>query len=702
MNSGIPALVPGLPVLYWKINNASTWNQSIGSLTGVNTYSFTFGNGVALHDVVYYYICAQDNFLYPNVAVSTASGADSLSSNPPACHILPSPTYAYRIVGTLPAGNYLIGGTGNTPSAGCTYVDITQAFGDVNDVVDRIEVTNGGSGYSLYATTVTLSGGGGSGAVAQAIIDTAGSITAIEITQNGSGYYSAPAVSIEDVSGIGATATAYISEGKVIAGPVNFVIDTSYLWGEENAFPLHLEAMVGSSATNTLTLKPGPLSSPTLYANYGYGVLKLNGADYFTLDGSNNGSSTKDLTVYYLAGYYNAAVVWIASASENDGATHNTIKNCIIQGSGASTLTYAGIFSGGTASVEHTYYALTPNSYNTIENNTIYYARNGIAALGKSASELDEGLIISNNQVGTDIAGEGVTYQGIFVENQHAGFINRNHIQNIFYNDFYHEITGINIINSKTMSVSANRIHNLRQARNGVPWYVDGIIQNTPAFNTAMNPSGNIYSNNVIYDLTSNGTCNLYNVVGIHNVSGWGDKYYYNSVYLAGQLNAIGNPGGGMSACFANGKGPSSGNTSNIEVKNNIFYMNGHNPSGVIDYYAHYAALNSYTGSTLDYNMLFDSVTGTATGHVGYFNNLNQNEISDWRSATLQDNSSLSVDPLFSSVTNLAPQPGSPLLGSGTPIPEVTTDFPGNFRDPMHPSIGAYEFQFVSTPKNLI
>lgn len=93
--------------------------------------------------------------------------------------------------------------------------------------------------------------------------------------------------------------------------------------------------------------------------------------------------------------------------------------------------------------VEYNLYALTPNFNNTIENNTIYYARNGIVALGKSATELDEGLTIKNNQVGTDIVGEGCTQRGIFAENQNAGIIAGNQIQNINYNDNYHEVTGI-------------------------------------------------------------------------------------------------------------------------------------------------------------------------------------------------------------------------------------------------------------------
>ncbi len=693
--SGVPTVLPGLPVLYWKINNAVAWNSSTGSYSSGNQYSFSFGAGVVLADVVYYYICAQDGFHTPNVAVSPAAGADGLTSSPPACSTAPATPHAYRIVGTLPAGNYLIGGTGNTPSAGCTYVDITQAFADVNNVVDRIVVTNGGSGYSQYSTYVTLSGGGGSGALAEAVVDEFGVITAIVVTRNGDGYYLPPTVTITG-AGIDAAATAYIGAGKEITGNVTFVIDTSYRSGEENYFPLHLEPVVGTGPTRTLTLKPGPLSSPTIYANYGSGVFKLNGIDYFTIDGSNNGSSSRDLTLNLLYSGINTAIVWIASATDIDGATHNTIKNCKILGADPSTLTYAGIFSGGTESIESTYYALAPNSYNTFENNNIYYARNGIVTLGKSSAEPDEGVTIKNNQLGNEAAGEGLFRQGIFIENQTGGLINGNHLQNITYSGQFYWVAGLYVVNSKNMNISANKIHNVRQTLNGASYWVDGIYQSAPAFNASDNPSGNIYVNNVLYDLTSGGENTYYNVVGIHNVNGWGDKYYYNSVYLSGQLNQTGSSNGAPSACFSNGLGVNSTYATNIEVKNNIFYINSYNPTGTNHHYAHYTVLTSYAGSNLDYNLLLDSVTGTAIGHIGRFNNANQDDIFQWRAATLQDNASLSVDPLFSSATDLAPQAGSLVLGAGIPIPGFTTDFTGAPRNAAHPSIGAYENSVIT------
>ncbi len=49
--------------------------------------------------------------------------------------------------------------------------------------------------------------------------------------------------------------------------------------------------------------------------------------------------------------------------------------------------------------------------------------------------------------------------------------------------------------------------------------------------------------------------------------------------------------------------------------------------------------------------------------------------------------------------------PCSPAVGAGMPFPEVTTDFYGNPRDPLHPTIGAVEYipsnPVPSPPSNL-
>lgn len=85
--------------------------------------------------------------------------------------------------------------------------------------VDRIAVTNAGSGYTSAPTvTVAAPGGGGTTATAVAVV-ASGAIVAVQVTNPGSGYTSAPAVSIAAPGGTGAPASASAS----ISGGVSSV-----------------------------------------------------------------------------------------------------------------------------------------------------------------------------------------------------------------------------------------------------------------------------------------------------------------------------------------------------------------------------------------------------------------------------------------------------------------------------------------------
>jgi hypothetical protein len=76
------------------------------------------------------------------------------------------------------------------------------------DIVSAINLTAGGTGYTSEPT-VTLTGGGGTGATAVAGIN-AGLVTSVTITNPGTGYTSAPVVAFSGGAGAGAAATAAV------------------------------------------------------------------------------------------------------------------------------------------------------------------------------------------------------------------------------------------------------------------------------------------------------------------------------------------------------------------------------------------------------------------------------------------------------------------------------------------------------------
>jgi hypothetical protein len=110
-------------------------------------------------------------------------------------------------VPTAPAGgttavvNFVKNGTSQSfsivnPGIGYTSApSITVPKPDLGAQVSAFTVTCKGAGY-LAAPAITLTGGGGSGAAAEATIEN-GSITTISITTGGTGYTSAPAAILE-------------------------------------------------------------------------------------------------------------------------------------------------------------------------------------------------------------------------------------------------------------------------------------------------------------------------------------------------------------------------------------------------------------------------------------------------------------------------------------------------------------------------
>ena len=100
-------------------------------------------------------------------------------------------------------------------------VAITTSIGDAKSI-SQILITNAGYGYT-EPPTITISGGGGFGAIATCGIST-GIITRIQITNKGDRYYQPPEISIDSPVGVGKTATAI---SKIYNGRLSEVLITN-------------------------------------------------------------------------------------------------------------------------------------------------------------------------------------------------------------------------------------------------------------------------------------------------------------------------------------------------------------------------------------------------------------------------------------------------------------------------------------------
>jgi hypothetical protein len=100
------------------------------------------------------------------------------------------------------------------------------------------------------------------------------------------------------------------------------------------------------------------------------------------------------------------------------------------------------------------------------------------------------------------------------------------------------------------------------------------------------------------------------------------------------------------------------------------------------------APMNPFTGGYSDNNDYFGNGFNP---QVGYGSATVFATLTDWKTYTLKDVSSIVLDPLLTSTTNLLPLSTSPIAGAAIPLATVTTDVLGITRSLVAPTIGAYE-----------
>jgi autotransporter-associated beta strand protein/T5SS/PEP-CTERM-associated repeat protein len=134
--------------------------------------------------------------------------------------------------------------------------------------VTDIPLTAGGSGY-IANPVVELTGGGGTGAAAVAILDAAGSVTGIRVTNPGIGYTSAPTVNLR---GGGAATPATVGApalGANVGGGLTKIGAGTLTLGGRSTY-------TGPTAINAGTLKLGEPTPVGLTHRYSFGTNAAN------------------------------------------------------------------------------------------------------------------------------------------------------------------------------------------------------------------------------------------------------------------------------------------------------------------------------------------------------------------------------------------------------------------------------------------
>ncbi len=454
-----------------------------------------------------------------------------------------------------------------------------------------------------------------------------------------------------------------------LSGNVIFNV-VSDLTGETGAVALNQAAEQGAGGY-TITIKPGggPRSISGASSG-GTALLKLNGADRVTIDGSSSGGSDRSLTI--TNSNADGAVVWIASASGTDGATNNTVKNCNVVGSG-STGTLCGILAGSGSSFGSS--ADAPNSGNTIQNNVITKVQDAVHLDGKTGT-FDQNWTITGNTFGSSVPAEKLSKRGLFLADVQNFSITNNDIRGISTPvDSPDTISGISVGGgSRDGSISGNRIADIKQT-NPDGWGSNGILLAVSA------DSANLtVANNFISDVASQGfpdaesTDNGY---GIMVNLGGGYRIWFNSVSLAtNQALANGKTAAINIASVVNKAGA-------VDLRNNVL-------ANTQTFGLRYAIYNNSTMgaavfASIDANDYFAQ-------YVGHQDDLDRTSLGNWQGATGQDANSIAADPLFISAGDLhLNSAASPAANAGFPIAGVTTDIDGSTRSLQRPEIGADE-----------
>lgn len=442
-----------------------------------------------------------------------------------------------------------------------------------------------------------------------------------------------------------------------------------------------LNGSAGTASYTSVTVKPGAGASPVITSS-ATTTIKLMGADNVTIDGSNTvGGTTRNLTIVNSGA--SGVVVQVASASASDGATNNTLKNCIVRGTGTSTIGAFLAGSGTTLGGE----AEAPNSNNTVSNNQFSIAQNGFYIRGNSTT-LDANWLIENNDIGSTTSSDKLTYRGLLIGNAQNYIIRGNRIMGVVSSaTSTSTTTGIQLsFVHNGGSIYNNRISDIKQLN------TDGYGCNGMYFAASSTTSNITVYNNFIYDIAAYGFDDVTaadNGYGLMFTSGGGYKLYHNTVNMT--TNQTATDGHTFAVNVATGLTTAGA----IDLRDNILV----NSQTVGDRQAIYVAANSNVFSNINYNDYY--TTGTNLGHA---NGANYTTLTTLAAALGGNANSINVNPVFVSATDLhiqAVAANAALDNKGTPV-GITTDIDGDTRSSTTPDLGADEFTAVTcTPAHI-
>ncbi len=656
-------------------------------------------------------------------------------------------------VGTRPRVYYKRFGDANTyvdntnATNGWKYVEASNAASPFNFTIDYSLVFGGGvvvgDNIQYFVTAQDLAGtpnvaiNSGTFAVTPATVALTAAAFPIGGTINSYNIVTGLATSLTvgalgtypTLTGAGGLFSAINANGLTGNTTVN-ILDASVT--ETGTFALNQIQPGDCSATAyTLLIKPNAATTSTLTGTLANNALIRILSSNVTIDGSNNGTATRDLTITNTS--LTSPSVLLIGSTGTTPVVSTTLKNSIIiNGSNGSS---AVVISDGATLATAGYF----NNI-TIQNNSIQLAFIGVYSIAVPVAGNGSGLLLTQNDLNTAGA-NSIRLVGLYAQGVDGGTISNNNIGNmantvetanisgmfIASGSANFTITGNNIsaisgtvgqpvgirfvsgVAAAASAITGNSISALTSAA-GVAGPSSGIlvafgtggitinrnnitnIKNTNAGGWGSNgiqlsstlTAANInVHNNFISDVASFGFAGNAlddNGYGIFLNSGGGYNIRYNSVNMNTNQTAV----TGLSAAINISSGVATAGS--VDMRNNIF--NNSQTAGSTERYAIYSGAANTVYSAIDFNDYFTA--GPNLGFIG----VNRANLAAIQAGFGGNTNSLNVQPNFTSATDLhlVATTNCGLDGYGTPIAGITTDYDNAARDATTPDMGADEF----------
>ena len=332
-----------------------------------------------------------------------------------------------------------------------------------------------------------------------------------------SGSYNVPGdfPSLTNAGGIFATLNLSGASGNIT---INITAD---LTGETGANALN--ELAGGF---TVLLKPTGAARTISGTSTGGGLIKLNGADGVTIDGSTSGGTDRSLTI--TNGNAGATVIWIASASASNGANNATVKNCNISGN-TGVVAVGGILAGSGTTLGGD--AEAANNNITVQNNAIFRVQNSCYLRGTVAGT-DSGWVVTGNAFGSTVPADRNIFRGMLVGNCTGFLITGNTITGIYSTvASTAKMTGIQtalVINGGT--IEKNMISDIKHTNPST--YGCAGIDMTGGNNILVK---NNFVSDINHDMSGGiAFSTTFGLFGIQIEAGTGEMIYNNSVNLFG------------------------------------------------------------------------------------------------------------------------------------------------------------------------